>query len=145
MGSRMMPLKNDEAAALGLPGRTVTVIRRAERPSMKPLRVQSAISCSHISLCVPYEVCGVGSVSSATTSGRGRPGSGPNTATELENTKRGALPAAPFVRWNYADRTFSLNDAWFSLWTSGSAFHFQWYCVRFVSERQNDDIRDDLA
>ena len=49
----MMPLKNDDAAALGLPGRTVTVIRRAARPSMKPLRVQSAISCSHISFCVP--------------------------------------------------------------------------------------------
>ena len=28
-GSRMMPLKNDDAAPLGLPGRTVTVIRRA--------------------------------------------------------------------------------------------------------------------
>ena len=38
-GSRMMPLKNEDAAPLGLPGRTVTVIRRAERPSTKPLRV----------------------------------------------------------------------------------------------------------
>ncbi len=38
-GSRMMPLKNDEAAPFGLPGRTVTVISRAARPSMKPLRV----------------------------------------------------------------------------------------------------------
>ena len=37
-GSRTMPEKNDEAAPFGLPGRTVTVIRRAERPSMKPLR-----------------------------------------------------------------------------------------------------------
>ena len=33
-GSRMMPLKKDEAAPLGLPGRTVTVISRALRPSM---------------------------------------------------------------------------------------------------------------
>ena len=38
-GSRMMPLKNELAAPLGLPGRTVTVFSRAERPSMKPLRV----------------------------------------------------------------------------------------------------------
>ena len=38
-GSLMMPLAKDEAAALGLPGRTVTVGRRSERPSMKPLRV----------------------------------------------------------------------------------------------------------
>ena len=33
-GSRMMPEKNDDAAPFGRPGRTVTVIRRAERPSM---------------------------------------------------------------------------------------------------------------
>ena len=32
-------LKNEEAAPLGRPGRTVTVIKRALRPSMKPLRV----------------------------------------------------------------------------------------------------------
>ena len=32
-GSRMMPLKNEDAAPLGLPGRTVTVIKRAARPS----------------------------------------------------------------------------------------------------------------
>jgi hypothetical protein len=32
-GSRMMPLKKDEAAPLGRPGRTVTVISRAARPS----------------------------------------------------------------------------------------------------------------
>ena len=38
-GSRMMPEKKEEAAPLGFPGRTVTVISRAERPSMKPLRV----------------------------------------------------------------------------------------------------------
>ena len=37
-GSRMIPEKNDDAAPFGRPGRTVTVIRRAERPSMKPLR-----------------------------------------------------------------------------------------------------------
>jgi hypothetical protein len=40
-GSRMMPLANDDAALLGLPGRTVIVGRRSERPSMKPLRVMS--------------------------------------------------------------------------------------------------------
>ena len=33
-GSRMIPLKNDDAAAFGLPGRTVTVMSRAARPSM---------------------------------------------------------------------------------------------------------------
>ncbi len=38
-GSRITPLKADEAAALGLPGRTITVGSRAERPSTKPLRV----------------------------------------------------------------------------------------------------------
>ena len=32
-GSRTMPEKNDDAAPFGLPGRTVTVIRRALRPS----------------------------------------------------------------------------------------------------------------
>ncbi len=40
-GSRMMPLANDDAARLGLPGRTVTVGSRRLRPSMKPLRVMS--------------------------------------------------------------------------------------------------------
>ena len=40
-GSRMMPLANDDAALFGLPGRTVTVGSRSERPSMKPLRVMS--------------------------------------------------------------------------------------------------------
>ena len=89
-----MPLKNDDAAPLGLPGRTVTVISRAARPSMKPLRVQSAIRCSHISFCVPYEVCGAGRVSSATTSGNGTAGSGPNTATELENTEARRIAGA---------------------------------------------------
>ena len=38
-GSLMMPLANEDAAALGLPGRTVTVGRRSERPSTKPRRV----------------------------------------------------------------------------------------------------------
>ena len=33
-GSRMMPLKKELAAPLGRPGRTVTVTRRAARPSM---------------------------------------------------------------------------------------------------------------
>ena len=33
-GSRMIPEKNDEAAPFGRPGRTVTVISRALRPSM---------------------------------------------------------------------------------------------------------------
>ena len=32
-GSRTMPLANDEAALFGLPGRTVTVGSRSERPS----------------------------------------------------------------------------------------------------------------
>ena len=34
----MIPEKNEDAAPFGRPGRTVTVISRAERPSMKPLR-----------------------------------------------------------------------------------------------------------
>ncbi|CAE6843779.1 hypothetical protein R75465_06841 [Paraburkholderia aspalathi] len=38
-GSRMMPLANDEAAAFGLPGRTLIVGRRNTRPSTKPRRV----------------------------------------------------------------------------------------------------------
>ncbi|MNT21750.1 hypothetical protein D3C72_1570980 [compost metagenome] len=38
-GSRMMPLANDEAAALGLPGRTLMVGRRSTRPSTKPRRL----------------------------------------------------------------------------------------------------------
>ena len=32
-GSRMMPLKKEDAAPLGLPGLMVTVIKRAARPS----------------------------------------------------------------------------------------------------------------
>src|SRR4029450_285218 len=40
-GSRMMPLAKDDAARLGLPGRTVTVGKRSERPSIIPLRVMS--------------------------------------------------------------------------------------------------------
>ena len=38
-GSRIMPLKKPEAAPLGRPGRTLTVIGRTLRPAMKPLRV----------------------------------------------------------------------------------------------------------
>ena len=37
-GSRTMPEKKDDAAPFGLPGRTVTVMSRAERPSTWPLR-----------------------------------------------------------------------------------------------------------
>ena len=39
--SRTMPLAKDDAALFGLPGRTVTVGNRSERPSMKPLRDMS--------------------------------------------------------------------------------------------------------
>jgi hypothetical protein len=35
----MMPEKKLDAAPFGRPGRTVTVISRAARPSTKPLRV----------------------------------------------------------------------------------------------------------
>ena len=38
-GSRMMPDRKPEAAALGRPGRTLTVISRTARPVRKPLRV----------------------------------------------------------------------------------------------------------
>ena len=38
-GSRTMPLKKPEAAPLGLPGRTLTVMGRTLRPATKPLRV----------------------------------------------------------------------------------------------------------
>ena len=38
-GSRIMPLAKLDAAALGLPGRTLMVGMRSVRPSMKPLRL----------------------------------------------------------------------------------------------------------
>ena len=38
-GSLIMPDRKPDAAALGRPGRTLTVIRRRARPSMNPLRV----------------------------------------------------------------------------------------------------------
>jgi hypothetical protein len=38
-GSRKMLLANDEAARLGLPGRTTIVGSRSDRPSRKPFRV----------------------------------------------------------------------------------------------------------
>jgi hypothetical protein len=37
-GSRIIPDRKLDAAPLGLPGRTLTVIRRTLRPRMKPLR-----------------------------------------------------------------------------------------------------------
>src|SRR5215469_15286366 len=37
-GSLMMPDRNPDAAALGRPGRTLTVIKRTDRPWMNPLR-----------------------------------------------------------------------------------------------------------
>ena len=84
-GSRTMPLANDDAALLGLPGRTVTVGRRSERPSMKPLRVMSYTRYSPIAFCAPYEACGISGASSGTGSGSGPP----NTASELVNTNLG--------------------------------------------------------
>ena len=61
-------------------------------PSTKPRREYSLTSSSAIAFAVPYEDCGRSTLSSGTTSGR----SSPNTATVLENTKRGARrePAA---------------------------------------------------
>ena len=44
--------------------------------------------------CTPYDVWGVGKVTSVTMAGMGTASSGPNTATELENTTR--VGAAPF-------------------------------------------------
>ena len=38
-GSRMMPEKNPDAAALGRPGRTLTVASLMARPRRNPLRV----------------------------------------------------------------------------------------------------------
>jgi hypothetical protein len=52
-GSRIMPLKNPEAAPLGLPGRTLTVMSRTLRPRTKPLRVKSATSCSPMNFWMP--------------------------------------------------------------------------------------------
>ena len=49
----MMPLAKDEAARLGLPGRTTIVGKRIERPSIMPLRVQSATRYSPITFCAP--------------------------------------------------------------------------------------------
>jgi hypothetical protein len=40
-GSRITPLANDDAARFGLPGRTVIVGKRSDRPSMNPFRVMS--------------------------------------------------------------------------------------------------------
>jgi hypothetical protein len=47
------PLAKDDAARLGLPGRTTTVGSRSERPSIMPLRVKSATRYSPITFCVP--------------------------------------------------------------------------------------------
>ena len=52
-GSRTMPERKLDAAALGLPGRTLTVIRRTLRPRTKLLRVQSATNCSHMNFWMP--------------------------------------------------------------------------------------------
>ena len=52
-GSRMMPEKNEDAAAFGLPGRTQIVGRRIDTPSMNPLREKSVIMVSQISFCAP--------------------------------------------------------------------------------------------
>ena len=52
-GSRTTALAKLEAAALGAPGRTITVGGRAERASRKPLRVASANSSSSIALVAP--------------------------------------------------------------------------------------------
>ena len=46
-------LAKDEAARFGLPGRTVTVGRRNERPSMKPFRVMSYTMNSPMAFCAP--------------------------------------------------------------------------------------------
>ncbi|MFD9635863.1 hypothetical protein [Streptomyces violascens] len=63
-----------DAAAFGRPGHMATVIGRAMRPSRKSGRVRSAISCSHMSFCVPYLEREAGEGDSSTASGNGRPG-----------------------------------------------------------------------
>ena len=50
---RTRGLAKEDAARLGLPGRTTMVGRRSERPSMKPLRVKSATRYSPTTFCVP--------------------------------------------------------------------------------------------
>ena len=52
-GSRMMPEKKPEAAALGLPGRTQIVGNRTDTPSRRSRRDRSSRSASPISFCVP--------------------------------------------------------------------------------------------
>ena len=52
-GSRTMPLRKLDAAALGRPGRTETVIRRTLRPRTRPRRVKSATSCSPMNFWMP--------------------------------------------------------------------------------------------
>ena len=57
-GSRMMPLTNDDAAALGVPGRTATVGRRQTMPSTNRFLEYSWTRSSAIAFSEPYDDCG---------------------------------------------------------------------------------------
>ncbi len=52
-GSRMMPEKKPEAAALGKPGRTQIVGKRRDSPSMNPLRAKSETMNSQAAFWAP--------------------------------------------------------------------------------------------
>ena len=65
----MMPLTNEDAAALGVPGRTATVGRRQAMPSTNPFLEYSFTSSSAIAFSEPYDDCGTSATSSGTMAG----------------------------------------------------------------------------
>ena len=89
----MMEDRKPEAAAFGRPGRTVTVINRALRPSIKPRRVvvRDQLFANKLLNAVGGLWNGHGIV--VDHPGHGESSSPPKTATELEKTKTRA-PAA---------------------------------------------------
>ena len=89
-GSRMMPLTNEDAAALGAPGRTATVGKRQAIPSTNPFLEYSCTSSSTIAFSEPYDDWGTTAMSSGTMAGR----EPPKTASVLVKTKRGGFSEA---------------------------------------------------
>ena len=83
----MMPLTNEDAAALGAPGRTATVGRRHTMPSTNPFLEYSFTSNSTMAFSEPYDDWGITAMSSGTTAGRAPP----KTASVLAKMKRGGF------------------------------------------------------
>jgi hypothetical protein len=86
-GSRMMPLTNEDAAALAGPGRTATVAKRQDIPSTNPFLEYSCTRSSTIAFSEPYDDWGTTAMSSGTMAGR----EPPKTASVLVKTKRGGF------------------------------------------------------